>query len=279
MADISTTSIPMTQREIRHALYRNGHIPTPVNGKNAFLNNWTRLVVNEAVIDSWGEMGTGTGAVCSRTAGLDFDILDEEAVRICLELVRANFKGVILERTGLAPKILVPIYVPKPFKKIIKKLTAPDGSPHKIELLCDGQQFVVEGIHPDTQKPYTWRDGSLTDVSLMELPVVSEEDARAFIDLCVQELKSKLGWLDVSGIAPDSSGSATVDPNNVVQFTPISERIERMQYGGEFPINYTLLAYSGDQLREGVACDDVIKDCIARAQKCYEDIPGDPQQR
>ena len=52
-----------------------------------------------------------------------------------------------------------------------------------------------------------------------------------------------------------------------------------MQYGGEFPINDTLLAYSGEQLRERCSSDDVIKDCLARAQKAYDEIPGDPQER
>jgi len=265
----------MTQREIRKALYRNGHIPTPVSGKRPILNDWPRLAVDEGVIDDWGEAGNGTGAVCSRTAGFDLDILDEGAVRIVLELMRSTFSGTILERTGLAPKVLVPVYIPQPFRKIIKKFRAPDGSIHKIELLCDGQQFVVEGIHPDTQKPYTWRGPSLTDVSLMHLPVVNEEGARAFIDRCAAELKSQLGWLDVSSVAV----SAAADPNNVVQFAPVSERIEKMQYGGEFPINDTLLAYSGDQLRNGVACEGVIKDCLARVQKTYDEIPGDPQER
>ena len=46
-----------------------------------------------------------------------------------------------------------------------------------------------------------------------------------------------------------------MDPNNIVRFAPIAERIEKMQYGGEFPINDTLLAYSGDQLREGLTCE------------------------
>jgi hypothetical protein len=52
-----------------------------------------------------------------------------------------------------------------------------------------------------------------------------------------------------------------------------------MQYGGEFPINDTLLAYSGEQLRNGVPSDDVIKDCLARVQGAYDGIPGDPQER
>ena len=94
-----------------------------------------------------------------------------------------------------------------------------------------------------------------------------------------EELKARLSWLDVIGVAPDSSMSADKNPDDVVQFAPIAERIEKMQYGGEFPINDSLLAYSGEQLREGVPCEDVIKDCLTRAQKAYEEIPGDPQVR
>ena len=62
-------------------------------------------------------------------------------------------------------------------------------------------------------------------------------------------------------------------------YVPISNRIEKMQYGGEYPINDTLLSYSGEQLRTGIPCNDVIEDCMARAHKAYEEIPVDPQER
>ena len=78
----------------------------------------------------------------------------------------------------------------------------------------------------------------------------------------------------ILNVASDLSGA---DPNNIVQFTPIAERAEKMQYGGEFPINDTLLVYSGDQLRDGLSCEQVIQDCLSRAQKAYEEIPGAPR--
>jgi len=269
----------MTQREIRKALLHNGHLPIPVQGKRPLLSNWQNLSPDEEMVDDWGETGDGTGLLCKRTAALDIDVDDEQAVQLILGLVRRIFRGKILERTGRAPKCAVPMYVPTPFKKIIRKFTAPDGKVHKIEFLCDGQQFVVSGTHPDTGQPYTWRGLNFAQVSLMELPVVSEGDVGTFLDLCVDELRAKLGWLDVSGVAPNGGDTAVVHDDNVVQFTPVAERIEKMQYGGAFPINDTLLAYSGEQLREGVACDDVIKDCLSRVQKAYEEIPDDPQER
>ena len=228
------------------------------------------------MIAGWGDQGDNTGVLCKRTAALDIDFDDTPAVQIVLGIVRDRIRGLVLERTGRAPKCAVPMYVPEPFKKVIRKFTAPDSRVHKIEFLCDGQQFVVAGTHPDTGSPYTWRDRDLMRTSLMELPTVRESDIEILLQHCAEELKVKLGWIDISSVAPESSGA---DPNNVVQFKPIAERIEKMQYGGEFPVNDTLLAYSGEQLREGVPCEDVIKDCLARTQKAYEEIPGDPQER
>jgi hypothetical protein len=240
----------MLQSEIRHNLLRNGFVPTPVNGKRPLLNDWPRIKVNKEVVDTWGEVGNGTGAVCGTTAAIDLDILDADAVRICLAIVREMLPGVILERTGLAPKVLVPIHTPEPFRKILKKLTAPDGKVHKIELLCDGQQFVVEGIHPDTKQPYVWKNLRLHEVSLMHLPIVSERRAHEFLDRCAAELKSKLGWLVVSGLAPASD-------NNVLQFAPdVDQRLADMTPGVD--VNDALFRAVGSRLWSGVPMQDIV---------------------
>jgi hypothetical protein len=147
-----------------------------------------------------------------------------------------------------------------------------DGKRHKIEVLADGQQVVVAGVHPDSQGPYAWRWGhSPITIPREGLPPIDEGEAHSIIDECVNELGRRLGW------ALASTGTTGAD--NVVPFAPISECIEKMQYAGEFPINDTLLAYSGDQIRNGIAVEDVINDCLARAQKAYDEIPGDPQER
>ena len=171
----------MTQREIRQALLRNGHLPIPVQGKRPLLLNWQNLSPNEEMIDGWGEQGDNTGVLCKRTAALDIDFDDAAAVQIILDLFRKGFPGRVLERTGRAPKCAVPLYAPEPFKKTMRKFSAPDGRVHKIEVLGDGQQFVVAGTHPDTGTPYAWRDRDLASTSLMELPVVREGDIYAFL--------------------------------------------------------------------------------------------------
>src|SRR5262249_40782098 len=150
----------------------------------------------------------------------------------------------------------------------------PDGKTHKIEVLCDGQQLAVAGTHPDTREPYVWKGGrSPVNTPRVELPLIDEDEIRTILDLCADELKAKLGWGEIDAApAVDSNGCDGA-------YTPLSKRVEKMEYGGEFPINDTLLAYSGEQLRSGVPCDDVIKDCLARVRKAYDEIPGDPQER
>ena len=208
--------------------------------------------------------------------GARYDILDEQAAQIVEATARLYLedKGEILVRIGLPPKRAILLRADKPFKKIVHKLTAPDGRVHKIEVLGDGQQLAVAGTHPDTREPYVWKGGrSPVNTPRAELPLVDEDEICTILDLCARELKAKLGWgeLDVAPAADTNGYDAT--------YTPISERIDGMHYGGEYPINDTLLAYSGEQLRGGVSSDDLIKDCLTRAQKAYDDIPSDPQER
>src|SRR6266436_3137049 len=69
-----------------------------------------------------------------------------------------------------------------PLKKISGNLIAPKGgTDQKIELLADGQQVVVFGTHPNTDKPYSWFGGEPTSIKHEELPYVSEDEAKQFV--------------------------------------------------------------------------------------------------
>ena len=55
---------------------------------------------------------------------------------------------------------------------------APEGvKPDKLEFLGDGQQFVANGIHPDTGGEYVWIGGDPGTVKREELPEISAEEA------------------------------------------------------------------------------------------------------
>ena len=59
---------------------------------------------------------------------------------------------------------------------------APNGKLHKVEILGDGQQIVVNGIHPDTHKPYRWHGGEPgPKLRREDLPLITAETAAAFL--------------------------------------------------------------------------------------------------
>jgi hypothetical protein len=65
----------------------------------------------------------------------------------------------------------------------------PASSAHAIELLGDGQQYVIEGIHPKTLKPYRWEDGvSPLLGGASGVTVVTMDEVNAFFDAAEQML-------------------------------------------------------------------------------------------
>ena len=170
-------------------LKRAGYHPIPVNGKIPVIDEWEQQIdASDEVIKGWGPCNTGL--LTKYTPTLDCDILNAEAVAAVEKLTHEKFseRGCILTRTGLAPKIAIPFRTDTPFKKISVMLTAPDGSTgQKFEFLGDGQQFVGFGKHPDTQKSYQWNGGGKPGpVRHEQLPLIDEEEARAFVEEAVK---------------------------------------------------------------------------------------------
>jgi hypothetical protein len=80
------------------------------------------------------------------------------------------------------PKRAIPFRTVDPFVKITANLIAANGSTgEKIEFMCDGQQIVAAGIHPDTGKPYAWPLGNPTDIAHEDLPDISTAEAQQLV--------------------------------------------------------------------------------------------------
>jgi hypothetical protein len=144
----------------RLKLREQGHSPIPVKGKRPLIDDWQKLGNVSAAELSRPSADkpdhTNTGALTALMPVLDIDIKNAEAAEAAEHLVRCRFgdTGKILTRVGSAPKRAIPFQTAKTFKKIAVDLVAPNGdTSQKIELLCEGQQVVVDGIHPDTGRP------------------------------------------------------------------------------------------------------------------------------
>ena len=185
---------------VRLALLGAGFDPIPVNGKAPKLAGWQTLTdsTRDDVI-SWTTQRrheTNTGVLTRRTPTFDIDIPEQAAADAVERLVRDRYAdcGVLLTRFGRAPKRAIPFRTDKPFKKIAASLLAPGGELQRLEFLADGQQFVADGVHPDTRKPYSWVGGELGAVGRDNLPRIDETQARQLVDDAVELLVAEHGY-------------------------------------------------------------------------------------
>jgi bifunctional DNA primase/polymerase-like protein len=200
--------LAVTSRRV--ALLKMGYEPIPIMSgrKRPAINGWQNVRItippDEDVITPWADTYPGalsTGIRTRYTPGFDIDIRDQD-VADQVEQVLLNMipqQGTVLKRVGLPPKRLIPFRCATPFKKIAATFKAPDDVVHKVEVLCDGQQFVAEGIHETTQQPYRWADNvSLLNVAHEYLPLVDEALARRFVTEA-GEIMRRAGWTEVGG--------------------------------------------------------------------------------
>jgi hypothetical protein len=193
--------------ELRLQMQRNGFQPIPASGKSTYIKGWNALTdVNPETIRLWERMcrdHTNTGILTRHTPALDIDILNEEAAEAVEWLVRERFgDDRILVRFGRPPKRAILFRTDKPFGKIVRSF---DGG-HKLEFLCLGQQLIANGIHPDTRRQYSWHGGAPWNTQWGDLPSITEDGARKFLDDAEALLASELG-LGRSEQARASGGS------------------------------------------------------------------------
>jgi putative DNA primase/helicase len=136
-----------------------------------------------------------TGILCGDIALFDVDILDPELVDQVVVLVEERLGRDGLVRVGRAPKIGLLYRTERAFAKDeTPEFILLDGTKAQLEVLCSGQQFVALGVHPETHKPYYWRDGrSPENTPLADLPLVTEGDARAICGAAEQLFRDARG--------------------------------------------------------------------------------------
>src|SRR6516165_9570840 len=200
---------------LRLALLANAYEPIPIKSesKRPGLEDWTNIVATKEIIQDW-EHFPGTGVLTRRTPAIDLDIKDEEVAQVVEDHMRAHFNGGgrFMRRVGQPPKRAFLFKTETPFAKMQENFLAPDGSKHKLEILGDGQQVIVDGIHPDINKPYTWFGGTPWEVPAADLPLLTKEQARAWLDEATA-LLVKRGWRHVSKsqtTAPDDESGVSL---------------------------------------------------------------------
>lgn len=179
---------PHTFASLGPKLALQGFEPIPVAGKAPAVKRWQEVVLHRDQIAYWAANGQGHLNVGLRTgeiAAVDFDIYDPVVAARVYEAFVARF-GEAPCRIGRAPKRLLVYASAEPRTKInsaswLRPNPEEGEKENKVEVLGIGQQFVAYGIHPDTQKPYQWPNGSLADLELWELPTIDLDAVAAWV--------------------------------------------------------------------------------------------------
>ena len=117
----------------------------------------------------------------AQTPCIDIDIGAEEAAEE-IEALAKNMLGENAVRIGRPPKRCLLFRADTPFRKLSATFVERAGVTHKIEILGDGQQVVVNGIHPETKRPYRWHGGEPgPKLPRKDLPLLTAETAAAFL--------------------------------------------------------------------------------------------------
>ena len=199
----------------RKQLLAAGYWPIPVNGKRPHLDDWPSIRATEAIIDTWNQTRPdhlNTGVLTFNAPFIDIDVTDEEVAEE-IEALLENVIDKCAVRIGRPPKRAIPFRADAPFEKLAVDFTSANGSHHRVEILGAGQQIVVNGVHPETGKPYRWHGGEPgPDLRREDLPLLTREAAAAFLGAAA-DIMRRYGWTEVKNTKANGARKST--GNNV----------------------------------------------------------------
>jgi hypothetical protein len=153
---------PISERSTLHkriGTRQDGRGKTPgTRGRDGLWSSfdWSNYEADENDLDRWAAMGAGVGIKTGKQpdgtwlVAIDADTMSVEFATIIRDAVDAQL-GRLPIRVGRHPKALYVARLsgPLPYSRI-------EFGDERVEVLSEGKQFVAEGIHPITGKPYSW---------------------------------------------------------------------------------------------------------------------------
>jgi hypothetical protein len=245
-----------------------------------FLEDWPTCVATEEMIRAWERDHStwrNTSLLTRNAPTIDIDIKHEAAAEALEALVRKHFNsGQLMRRIGLPPKRAFLFKTEASFKKLQTNFIAPDGSEHKLEILGDGQQVVVDGIHPDTKLPYAWTGGTPWEVTRDKLPALDQASARTWLDEATAWLLGQ-GWQIKDGKPPTTDDDDITD-SDLPLIVQLAARLwgkpERNNVKGEYRFGtHGWRRWFDFEAHDGGGIDDLIRMVRAADGKSEEIKP------
>lgn len=121
--------------------------------------NFVAMESHEEDLPRWGESGASVGIKTGEgLVALDIDTTDRASAEQLYTLA-AEILGPAAVRFGRKPKCLMLYEAPTDttYQQVVFSTPTEDAA--RVELLSEGRQFVAQGMHPVTGKPYAWPQG------------------------------------------------------------------------------------------------------------------------
>lgn len=226
--------------------------PNP-NGDWVGFSNWQNHKTTIAECTHWDSYECSVGLRSKYYPAIDIDIRNEEKA-LEFEELAFNIFGKTMVRIGNEPKRLLMYRTDEPFSKMQLSFDIEDDT-HKIEVLGDGQQYVIEGVHPVTMKPYWFVEETL---QYIDIPKITAEQVKVFLERVQERLKLYGLYIrDVSTGTVGFSGRTAINQDSLVA-TNLVHVAEALDY---LP-NHDPKAYR---------FNDMMKICAAVKAACLRD--------
>jgi len=195
-------------------------LPIVPNQKRPNIQAWTTINFRDPkTVEQYISQcpGYGVGVKTGDVVVIDIDCPRED---LAIEFQNRCFSvlGEAPVRIGNAPKRALYYRIDgEPLDKKATKRHSVDGTFFQVEVLGQGQQSVIYGVHPDTNAPYHWVGDSLEHLPFDQLMPVTEEQVDTLLRELCDRLEQEFGKKLTRGpqeVAPPSVLSPTKLPND-----------------------------------------------------------------
>jgi putative DNA primase/helicase len=183
---------------------------------------WQDYTPTSNDIERWDRSHANIGLKAGRYPALDIDVVNEQLANVIGNMaVKALGKAPL--RIGRFPKRLLMYRTDENIGRMRLRFRDGKGVEQLVELLGEGQQYVIAGIHPVTREPYSL-DQDITVRGPRCLRKVTRERVETFF----ADLVDTLEMAGCEIIHADKACERAAERQNVDQASLVAESIERL---------------------------------------------------
>lgn len=184
--------------------------------------NWQDYTPTAGDIERWERSNANIGLKAARYPALDIDVVNESLSRIIGDMAKKAL-GNAPVRVGRWPKQLFMYRTDEPIGRMRLRFRDGKGVEQLVELLGDGQQYVVGGIHPVTREPY-----SLDQDITIRGPACLKKITRQAIEKFFADLVETLEMTGCEIIYADKSPEKAAERQKVDQASLVADDLSKL---------------------------------------------------